>query len=390
MVNEQFAYPSDYFKSIEHSFEETLAGQKQTNLLAPLGMASIFLLVFSVIPLVPLILTHLVPWALKSTSVTIKGVRVPLDSMWIWWLTASGILLGISVLIFRWDGEREKRNKKKWISEPQLRFALCYAIAEEIEKYQTNGIQKHADLAYDYWHQLQGMLFRFLRPFGAFYPHAVAVPTPEAAGAEFWPKHPFVPYPEINALKTQFSWFRLDAKTNSVIEMFTSLPDIVHDRLRDRKDLDQVRGCLTLLAGYLYTRIPDIPERNGPDSLSDVAEASLGSLTSAIANLPAYSSEPKPISHPTHFWKEFASTTGQFAAPFAHPNILVCFVAWYIFTLLLTLGALKVAFHFLPKMTVDTILVSVIVGGPLACAVSAVALSRSRKSDRPVSTEEEK
>jgi hypothetical protein len=63
-------------------------------------------------------------------------------------------------------------------------------------------------------------------------------------------------------------------------------------------------------------------------------------------------------------------------------------MAWWGLTLLLTLGSLRVVLHFLPGVVVDSVLVSLIVGGPLACGVTAVALSKQLKTKQ--STPEEK
>jgi hypothetical protein len=49
----------------------------------------------------------------------------------------------------------------------------------------------------------------------------------------------------------------------------------------------------------------------------------------------------------------------------------------------LTLGSLKVVLHFVPGVVVDSVLVSLIVGGPLACGVTAVALSKQLRSKQP-------
>jgi uncharacterized membrane protein YjjP (DUF1212 family) len=70
----------------------------------------------------------------------------------------------------------------------------------------------------------------------------------------------------------------------------------------------------------------------------------------------------------------------QFFSLWVYENILVCFMAWWALTLLLTLVSLKIVLHFLPKVVVDSALVSLIVGVPLVCSVTAVALSRQLRA----------
>jgi hypothetical protein len=281
-----------------------------------------------------------------------------------------------------WDTWRDAKDKKKWLSDPQLRFARCYSISEEIRKYLTNGQSKHVDNALEHWEILRAMLLRMLRPFATVYPQSVDAAKMEPTNDDDWLEHQrFVFYPEIEALKNHFSWFNLDPHAEAVVETFYALPAKIQDRLRDRKDLDQVGSCLMDLAGYLYSRIPDVPSRQGNESLGDYGNQSLESLVGQLKQLPPYRTEDKSATHPARLWKKVTWTASKLTIPFTHSNMFACFLAWWLLTLGLTLVALKTVLHFLPSMPIDSILVSLIVGGPLACAVSAVAISRARKAD---------
>jgi hypothetical protein len=374
---------TEYFRSIEHSFDQALTSRRRRRWVHGLGAILLVLLVSSIVPILPFLLTRAVPWALKTDFLMVRGHRVPLSSLSVWWPTCMLFLLASLALIVWWDTARDEKDKKRWLSDPQMRFARCYSISEEIRKFLTNGQPKHIDDALAHWNILRTMLLQMLRPFAMLYPHSVDVARLEPTHDNDWlEKQRFVLYPEIEALKTHFSWFRLEANAESVIEAFYSLPAKVQDRIRDKKDLEQVGTCFIDLSGYLYSRIPDVPSRQGNESLPEFGDKSLESLVGQLKQLPPYHTETKPATHPARIWKSVAWTASKLSIPFAHPNIFVCFLAWWLLTLALTLVALKTVLRFLPTMTIDSILVSLIVGGPLACAVSAVAISRARKREQ--------
>jgi hypothetical protein len=275
------------------------------------------------------------------------------------------------------------------LSEPQLRFACCYAIVHEISKYKTNGIQKHADAAFEYWKCLRKMLARMLRPIVSLYPRHLETERFESTDDEAWTREGrFAIYPEIDSLKNRFSWFRLDPHSDSIIEAFCGLPAKIQDRLRDKKDLDEVGVCLTQLAWYLYSEIPEIPSTQGSESVIAYGDKSLVALSERLLKLASYATERKVGTNPAQFWRRTGLILHSVTVPFAHPNIFACFVSWYVLTLALTLMALRIVLHFLPSMAIDSILVSLIVGGPLACAVTAVAVSRTRKVESGASKQQ--
>jgi len=378
----------EYFKSVEHTFHETLKGQRRPNFVTPLVIGSFCLFVSSILSLLPSALAESIPGLVKSKVLIIRGFSVPLTSLWFWWPVCAAATLGLLIITIKWDDTRDKANKKKWLSEPQMRFACCYSIIDEISKYRTNGIQRHADEAFKNWTRLRTRLPQMPRPFSTMYPSPSETRRFGSRHDDAWTKEPkFIFYPEIELLRAQFPWFRLDPRTDAVIEAFYTIPAKIQDRLREKKDLDLLSACLTELSAYLYSRIPDVPSRHGNESLAEYGDQCLQSLVERIRDLPPYISETKPTTNHVQFWKNAVWTLSKMTAPFAHSNIFLCFLAWWALTLLLTLGALKTVLHFLPGLTIDSVIVSLIVGGPLACAVSAVAISRARRRDESASKE---
>lgn len=380
---QEAAVLGEYFKSIEHSYVETLRGKERRDWPELLAISAFILFIFSVLPLIPFLLTRIIPLLLKSDSVLLFAHHVRITSLWLWWPACSVLLFLLFILFVWFEDWRDEAKGKRWLSEPQMRFCQCYSIVSEIGKYRTNGLPQHIDKAVDHWRKLLKMLRGMLRPFTRM-PLAVSVleKEPDTKNSHSLPKqHRFVLYPEIEALKTQFSWFRLDPLTDSILRAFYSLPSKIEDRLKDKKDLPEVAACLLLLGQYLYSRIPDVPAHQGFESLSDYGSQSLQQLSEELQKLPAYATESKPPKPRTYVWKNLLLGLQVLTAPFTHQNLFACFMAWYLLTLLLTLGALRMVLHFLPVVNVDSVLVSLIVGGPMACAVSAVALSRTRKRE---------
>src|SRR5208282_6574557 len=146
-----------YFHSIEPLLQGSLASRKPGRLRGVLGAATIVLLISSVIPLVPTLLARTAPVILKSNFLTIGRYRVPLTSSHVWWSICVVVFTGSTALWAKWVSSNKKKNKRKWLSDAQLRFAICYAIVEEIGRYQTNGRAIHADLALEYWRALRVM-----------------------------------------------------------------------------------------------------------------------------------------------------------------------------------------------------------------------------------------
>jgi membrane protein implicated in regulation of membrane protease activity len=368
-----------YFGSIEQSFEDTLASQKIKDWVEKAGILAVITFILSLLPVIPLLLRYFIPWVAKSEAATIRGHQLPLASLWVWWPLCIFVTFLCMLLLMKWELVRDKQRKKNWLSEPQMRFASCYAILDEIEKYHTNGLVKHIDNAVGSWKRLANLLVSMLRPFNFLVPTGIDVERVEFSRASLWDRPGRMHlYAEIDALKDRFLWFRLDPHTEGIIEAFETLPPKIRDRLQDKKDLGEVSSCLLDLSGYLYSKIPDVPAHQGTESLTSLGDVCLESFSERLRRLEAYATETKSEVTPARFRKAVFAMLRSIPVPFSHQSIFVCFVTWYIFVQILTIVALKTTLHFLPNVDIDSAIVATLVGCPLACAVTAVALSRAR------------
>lgn len=103
-------------------------------------------------------------------------------------------------------------------------------------------------------------------------------------------------------------------------------------------------------------------------------------FVSELSHLPAYATESKLSVPQSSLSRSVLGAARQFSSLWAHENTFVCFMAWWGLTEVLTLVSLRTVLHFLPSVVVDSVLVSLIVGGPLACRVTAVALSKQLRT----------
>jgi len=330
--------------------------------------------------MIPRILSELVPRFFKSKDLLILGHQIPLSSVWLWWLVSTIPTLSLFVLLVKWGNARTERKRKSWVPEPQMRFAYCYSVVDEISTFQTNGLQKHMDSALNNWKECQRLLYLMFQPFYMLHMPAVAVnrteftidPTTEGRRFNF--------FLEVKELKRRFSWFRVESDTDAILNALAALPSKVRDRLGDKKDLSQVCSCLLQLSGYLYSRIPDVPQSYGSESVEELGLKCLQGFVSELSLLPPYATESKPIVPKSSLLRSVVGAARQFSSLWVHENTFVCFMAWWGLTELLTLVSLRIVLHFLPGVVVDSVLVSLIVGGPLACGVTAVTLSKQLRT----------
>lgn len=233
------------------------------------------------------------------------------------------------------------------------------------------------------------MLVSMLRPYSFTLPTGMEVTGVRTTKAPMWELSGRMRlYSELDILKERFSWFRIDPRTSMIIEAFDTLPAKTRDRLQDKKDLDEVASCLQDLSGYLYIKIPDVPPRRGAESLTELGDVCLQSFSDQLSKLEPYTTEIKPEIKSSRFWKTIRAAPKGVTALFSHRSIVACFVTWYAFVQILIILALGAILHFFPGVAIDSVIVTTVVGCPLVCAVTAVAVSRDRRQETTTGKDE--
>jgi hypothetical protein len=148
----------EYFRSIEKVFEETLTSKGQTDYWEKIHNVFIFLTVFSFFPVLPS-----GSWKLLRLHVfQMHGISFRLPSLWMWWLLYVVVCTPIVMSLSNLTRSRRVAKEKTWLSRPQLRFAFCYSVVNEIGKYQTNRLPKPIAKAEEYeaelWNSVRELL----------------------------------------------------------------------------------------------------------------------------------------------------------------------------------------------------------------------------------------
>lgn len=375
-----------YYESIEIPFRETKDAQKYQDWVETLENASIFLFAFSLIPGFPFLASSLMIWLDPQEFGHLFGVAIVWKSIFFWWCVLPPLTLLQAISVSKWETRRRKKREKKWLPRPQMRFAYCYSIVEEIRKYLTNQLDQHIDAAMDQWHRMFYSLRFMLHPYGF---HLVPEMPPERIiVSEQWPASHRTSdaekslFPEILLLQQTFGWFKLEKTTEEINQALNSFGGKLHDRLKDKKNLAAVADCLEELAGYLYSRIPEVSNRGdqgSSEALSSFGTERLISFARKLNALAQYSSEPKPEAEVRKLRKRLLRMGEAAAHAFSHENMAICFVVWYFLTGIIVLAAFKIAFSLFPSLQMDSIIASTMVGAPLAAAVTAIAVSRNKQ-----------
>jgi hypothetical protein len=358
---------SEYFSSIRDAFKETLAASKKKDPLGPLTVAATISMVLSAIPALPYIAVLLARWL--NLAHTIRGRSVPLQSFWFWW-GALAILFSAAVYVLVELGDRKKDGDQ--LSGAQMRFALTYAVADEISDFQKNSRSSHIQRALE----LEEELFKVI-PHILSYEHL-------GHGRTVWlddTTGELRPYVDPLGVLRRFGWFRLEPSTEKTLRAFREFRGKVHDRIKDKKDLTTIVQILQALALYFYTEIPEMQnndDKAGENSSAKVAEEALGRFASAVEQLVPYSSERQPTTVEEKLQKKVGAKFERLGGLFVHPNFFVCFIVWLLFLGILVCGAVWVSRHFAADLKIDSTIVALMVGVPIAGAATLTGLSRPR------------
>ena len=300
----------DYFSSIEDSFEVSLTvSDKRGGFIDSVLIFSIVVCAFSVLPVIPAVLWGIIWRHASHWVVTIGGRALPTQSFFFWWALCVAISIPAAVICSKIDDRRSAQRANDSLKAAPMRFALCYAIVEEIDRCTKNRFTKHIAQAVFYWETLFPMLisildyggtdFREIRDYDAsdvldF--ETTAALHGAGIGVIRALRHPTF-MGRIDRLQRIHPWFKLTPTTAKVIKAFNSLSTKITGRLKDKKDLPSVAVTLSNLATYLYCSIPEISSNGNRTSgeTQQLSEQGLIRFADGIETLPPYSPEPLPL-----------------------------------------------------------------------------------------------
>jgi hypothetical protein len=361
-----------YFKSIEGPFGVTRTEMTQEE--GPLKTLAGVLFGFSLFPLVPYILSWTLPRLFEAKALSFWGIQISLVSFWFLWIVSFSVSLLLLIVTIKFSGP-SKEQESKWLSPQQMRFAYCYGIVNEIRKYRTNHLVRHIETAGEHLETIATSVLRE-RTFSLandIYPEG------------YWRReiqlseHQVATLRSLNLHGTRPYWYRLQPETDDILSALRSFLPKLRDRLRDRKDLTAIEAVITDLSGYFYAEIPDISDGTDETTLRELGMSSLIRFAQKINDLPEYRSEQQTPSTEEKVSRKVVSTGQGLNALFNHENVLISFLAWYVFLLVLFCAGFYMALRYFPSIVVDSTVITALVGGPIAGAVTAVTIPRFGK-----------
>ncbi len=282
-------------------------------------------------------------------------------------VTSLVVSFSLLVVVIRF-ARAGKADRERWLSTKQMRFAYCYGAMDEIRRYRTTHLGRHIETALDYLNKIGTALMRAstLDLAEGLYPY------------HYWQSEETGYHRSVGVRVDRPKWYRLQPETEVIVRAFPKFLPRLTDRLKDRKDLAVVESALNDLAYYLYTEIPELSEGKSLSDLEQMGMESLLRFARQINDLPPYRSEPNPSPKEKVSLRVIAFGR-SLSAIFVHDNLLISFFVWYLLMLLLFGGGFYLAFRYVPTLKMDSTIIATIVGGPVATAVTAVAIPRLAK-----------
>lgn len=393
LSNDTTAYPaemSEYFRSIDRPFEETLASKQKddSNFLGAMTAVCGFAIAISVLPVIPAVMYLVAPRLARVSSFSVFRLTVPLNSFKLWWpvcVVASVLAMWIIVSL---SNSRSRGRKKTWLPEQQLRFALCYKVVEELRSYERNNLPLLADSALEHWRKLRPYLLGLFNPVGGplvrqtsfgfadLDPGTIEEMQRMGLQSQAGFHSSLSLFPQVSTLRVSHPWFRVTPETGAIMEGINGIFDKIDPRIRKREAAGKIADCLEQLCGYLYSLIHGISGR----PVNDWGLAQLAGFAACVNAMPGYLPERKSKKADTESegLKGAQTKVAVVTQVFMHQNLLICFVAWYALFELLVVLAMVIAFKVVPGLKMDSVMVTSLIAAPILGAAAVVAVSKAR------------
>jgi len=388
-----------YFQSITDAFNANLSVEEsRRNAYDGFSVTITFFLfsLFSVIPAIPALAYFLTRWFLRPLTLNIRGIHLSSNSFLFWYLTISALSAICFGIRLKYSSIRQKRstptiNRADTLSEPQMRFALCYSVISEIESYRTNKRTTHMTKARELWRKLMSSLQQSLGMGSEYWfdpsieiVHEIRghVPPPGLTNSErrvF--KHRF--FPQVHGLLSKYSWFKLESHTEAIIFAFDGLRSRVSSRIRANKDLFQVSNCLLPLCLYLYTEIPDIADtEEEKQRLADLQIVALDSFVREMSSLNEYRPESPRRPKKEKLAVKRARISNFLSATVGNPAPFLRFLSMWVLLQIFVAIAVSVFLTTIRTLRFDSTLIALLIGSPFAIAAALTAIPpRGRVDD---------
>jgi hypothetical protein len=379
-----------YFQSISKAFETSLAAEaSRTDSYdgTPVTIGFFLFLLFSLIPALPALGYFISHWISKPLTLTIWRLHLSVHSFLFWYLTISALSALLFGIRLKYSSVQQKKNKPTFnaaelLSEPQMRFALCYSVRSEIDAYRTNKRNIHIEKARSFWRKLLISLRDALGSGSDYWRDSwTGMPRPEVQF--IYPdevrrrlrkeKERF--FPQVHKLLTTFPWFKLDARTESILLAFDGLRSKLSGRLRDKEDLFQVSNCLFPFSLYLYTQIPDISDtKEEKATFLAFQELALDAFVHEMTLLNNYTPAVRVNTKIEHFSVNKAKVGGILSSTVGNSSPFLRFASMWILLQVFVGIAVSVFLATVKTLKLDSTLIALLIGSPFAIAAALTAI----------------
>jgi len=381
----------EYFQSIKPAFEKTLTANRarafrNDNYLIGIPVG---LLIFSLIPAIPAIVNGLVGIMVKAPTLVIFGSNIPIHFFLFWFIVCSamsGALLGLCVII---SSIRDKAFERKFppgdlLNASQISFAQCYSTISEIESYRTNKRSVHITAACDHWYEfilfldngLESQSRHFIRGIEVGPQYDWNSTTEQKADSLFKiakEKRHFMP--RVQYLIATSAWFKVDPDTEAILNAFDELVCKITYRILDRRELGLVAECLRHLCMYLYTRVPELADAEKTrEKLDEEAYTAITIFAKQVKEMTVYQPEQTKISETEAAAKLKRGANNLAIRLFCNEVPLIRFASWWVVVQLVVGTAIAVCLETIKSLLLDSTLIALVVGSPLAIAAAMTAI----------------
>lgn len=350
----------EYYRSLKEIFDYLVdwkqpptARRRASSVFMTLVVASMFSLTLTLIPVLPFVLSIVLPKLGRGlTAITMLGVRLePLMQYWLLSLAGSGAATTIFMLLGIYL-EPPSSEPEYSLSPDQVSFVLLYTAFEELRLYLIDNLTVHLDKARRAIERL------LLRPRSVLYSRRrremllreaelselenLSQNLPPDFVVREEPRFP-LPTPamasqlEITSrfLRTyeRYGWFRMETQTDVALRALSSFRSIIYTRLVAKEDLAKVKTVLEHMARWIYAYLPELEASRTPEELEALRQAGDRELAEFAAEMESVTeyelpSPPVPEKRPRGASLIRGILTSE--------DTLVRFIVYFLFVLILT------------------------------------------------------
>jgi len=361
------AVVAEYYNSIETSFEysATVFGKMHPFTKFVLIPATI-ILVFSVLPLIPGLLTSFGP-SIFPDELKLFSWNTTIPPFFYWW----ALLVTVTYLTYKIadkaDDDFQQKRKERILPRSEMPFCFLYSATKEIKAFQVNRREVHLQHAKD-------MLTSY------FQECEINIPPSQIKDMIAVPKK-LQSTLMVSILKDSHPWFDLTHQTSTIVDAFSHFMSYLVERVSRGLELDRVLGIIEPLYLYEFARL----KRETKISLIS-SSASISNIGREFLDLFAqqlHSLAPLPEEKPTISTKPIDSVYRKLWSKLnlllAHKNPLTCFLTWYL--ILFVVFTVPVLFALTMIITLDSTILIGLLTIPFASAVAITTAVYAKRHD---------